>query len=99
MRAFIRSNLGLKAIMAVTGLIMVGYLLTHVAANLLVFRGPELINKYSAVLHSQPAFLWSARAVLIVSLIAHVWSAIVLPQRDRAARPVGSGQWAPPDST
>ena len=34
MRSFIRSNLGLKAIMAVTGLIMVGYLLTHVAANL-----------------------------------------------------------------
>jgi succinate dehydrogenase / fumarate reductase cytochrome b subunit len=77
MRAFIRSNLGLKAIMAVTGLIMVVYLLTHVAANMLVFRGP----------------------VLIVSLVAHVWSAIVLTQRDRAARPVGYGKWSPQVST
>ena len=99
MRAFLRSNIGLKAIMAVTGLIMVGYLLTHVAANLLVFRGPELINKYSAVLHSQPAFLWTARAILIVSLIAHVWSAVVLTQRDRAARPVGYAQRNPQAST
>jgi succinate dehydrogenase / fumarate reductase cytochrome b subunit len=99
MRAFLRSNIGLKVIMAVTGLIMVGYLLTHVAANLLVFRGPELINKYSAVLHSQPAFLWTARAILIVSLIAHVWSAVVLTQRDRAARPVGYAQRNPQAST
>ena len=99
MRAFFRSNIGLKAVMAVTGLIMVGYLLTHVAANLLVFRGPELINKYSAVLHSQPAFLWSARVVLIVSLIAHVWSAVMLTRRDLAARPVGYAQRNPQAST
>jgi succinate dehydrogenase / fumarate reductase cytochrome b subunit len=99
MRAFFRSNIGLKAVMAVTGLIMVGYLLTHVAANLLVFRGPELINKYSAVLHSQPAFLWSARAVLIVALIAHIWSAVMLTRRDLAARPVGYAQRNPQAST
>ncbi len=99
MRAFIRSNIGLKVIMAVTGLIMVGYLLTHVAANLLVFRGPELINGYSAMLHGQPAFLWTARIVLIVSLIAHVWSAIVLTRRERAARPVAYGKWQPQVST
>lgn len=99
MRAFFRSSIGLKAIMAVTGLIMVGYLITHVAANLLVFRGPELINRYSAVLHSQPAFLWSARAVLIVALIAHVLSAIVLTQRERRARPVGYARWSPQAST
>ena len=65
MRSFFRSNIGLKAVMAVSGLLMVGYLLTHVAANLLVFRGPTLINGYSAILHGQPAFLWSARVVLI----------------------------------
>lgn len=99
MRAFFRSNIGLKAVMAVTGLIMVGYLLTHVAANLLVFRGPELINKYSAVLHSQPAFLWTARVVLIVSLIGHIWSAVMLTRRDLAARPVGYAQRNPQAST
>ncbi|HEX2778943.1 MAG TPA: succinate dehydrogenase cytochrome b subunit [Gemmatimonadaceae bacterium] len=99
MRSFLRTNLGLKVIMAVTGLIMVGYLITHVLANLLVFRGPELINKYSAMLHAQPAFLWFARSVLIVALIAHVWSAIELTRRDRVARPVGYGKWSPQVST
>jgi succinate dehydrogenase cytochrome b subunit len=98
MRSFIRSNLGLKAIMAVSGLLMVGYLLTHVAANLLVFRG-QLINQYSALLHSQPALLWGARAVLIVALIAHVWSAVVLTRRELAARPVAYGMRKPQVAT
>ena len=99
MRSFIRTSIGLKAIMAVTGLIMVGYLITHVFANLLVFRGPELINRYSAILHGQPAFLWGARAVLIVSLIAHVWSALELTRRDRAARGTAYTVWKPQAST
>jgi succinate dehydrogenase / fumarate reductase cytochrome b subunit len=99
MRAFFRSSIGLKAVMAVTGLLMVGYLFTHVAANLLVFRGPALINGYSAVLHSQPTLLWVARSVLIVSLVAHVWAAAVLTQRDRAARPIAYGVRKPQVST
>jgi succinate dehydrogenase / fumarate reductase cytochrome b subunit len=98
MRTFLRSSIGLKAIMAVSGLLMVGYLLTHVAANLLVFRG-TLINQYSALLHSQPALLWVARAVLIVSLIAHVWAAVVLTRRERAARPVAYGMRRPQVAT
>ena len=99
MWGFVRSNLGLKVIMAVSGLLMVGYLITHVAANLLVFRGAGLINGYAAILHGQPAILYSARAVLLVALVAHVWSAIVLTQRDRAARPVGYAKQAPQVST
>jgi succinate dehydrogenase / fumarate reductase, cytochrome b subunit len=99
MWGFVRSNLGLKVIMAVSGLLMVGYLITHVAANLLVFRGPALINGYSAILHTQPAILYSARAILFVALVAHVWSAIVLTLRDRAARPVGYAKQAPQVST
>jgi succinate dehydrogenase / fumarate reductase cytochrome b subunit len=99
MRGFVRSNLGLKVIMAVSGLLMVGYLITHVAANLLVFRGAALINGYAAILHGQPAILYSARAVLFVALVAHVWSAVVLTRRDRAARPIAYGKQAPQVAT
>jgi succinate dehydrogenase / fumarate reductase cytochrome b subunit len=99
MRGFFRSNVGLKAIMAVSGLLMVGYLITHVAANLLVFRGAALINGYAALLHAQPAVLYSARVVLVVALVAHVWSAVVLTRRDRAARPVGYTRYEPQVST
>ena len=83
-----RSTIGQKAVMAVTGLIMLGYLITHVLANLLVFRGPELINGYSRALHSMATLLWTARAILIASLVLHVWAAASLTRRDLAARPV-----------
>ena len=99
MWGFVRSNLGLKAIMAVSGLLMVAYLITHIAANLLVFRGAALINGYAAILHGQPAILYSARAVLFVALIAHVWSAIVLTRRDLAARPIGYAKQEPQVAT
>ena len=45
------SSVGKKVVMAVTGLIWVAYLVTHMLANLLVFQGPEKINAYSAFLH------------------------------------------------
>jgi succinate dehydrogenase / fumarate reductase cytochrome b subunit len=99
MWGFVRSNIGLKAIMAVSGLLMVGYLITHVAANLLVFRGAALINGYAAILHGQPALLYTARAVLFVALVAHVWSAVVLTRRDRAARPIAYAQQHPQVAT
>ena len=99
MRGLFRSNIGLKAIMAVSGLLMVGYLITHVAANLLVFKGAALINGYAAILHGQPVILYGARAVLFVALVAHVWSAVVLTRRDRAARPVAYAQRSPQVST
>lgn len=99
MRRLVRSNIGLKAIMAVSGLLMVGYLVTHVAANLLVFRGAALINGYSAILHAQPALLYTARAALFVALVAHIWSAVILTRRDRAARPVGYAKQHPQVAT
>lgn len=97
--AFIRSTVGQKVVMAVTGLVMVGYLITHVAANLLVFRGPTLINSYSATLHSYPALLWVARSVLLAALVLHIWAAITLTRRDVAARPVPYARLKPRAST
>jgi succinate dehydrogenase / fumarate reductase cytochrome b subunit len=91
--AFIGSTIGQKAVMAVTGLIMLGYLVTHVLANLLVFRGPELINGYSRMLHDMPALLWVARAVLIVAVLLHIWAAVALTRRDRAARTSAYGRY------
>ncbi len=84
---FWASTVGKKIVMAVTGLIMIGFLVTHVAANLLAFLGPEHINAYSAFLHAVPEILWPARAVLLVSVVLHVIAAVQLTAIDRAARP------------
>lgn len=94
------SSVGKKAVMAVTGLIMVAYLITHVLANLLVFQGPIKIDAYSAFLHGTGGALWGARLVLIAALVLHVVAAVQLADRRQEARPVGySSGYAPQVST
>ena len=87
-RAFWDSSVGKKAVMGVTGLMLVAYLLTHVLANLLVFEGPTRINAYAAMLHETGAALWGARLVLLVAVILHIVAAVQLTRRRQAARPV-----------
>jgi len=89
LRALWHSSVGKKAVMAVTGIIMVAYLITHVLANLLVFQGPEKINSYSRFLHGTGGALWAARLVLFAAVVLHVAAAVQLTARRQAARPVG----------
>jgi succinate dehydrogenase / fumarate reductase, cytochrome b subunit len=89
LRLLWNSSVGKKIVMAVTGLIWLAYLITHVLANLLVFQGPGKINAYSAFLHGTGGALWGARLVLIAALILHVIAAIQLAGRRQDARPAG----------
>lgn len=74
--------------MGVTGLIGIGYVIAHLAGNLLVFSGAEAINRYSHFLKSTGELLWLLRAVLIAAVILHVIAAVQLTLQNRAARPV-----------
>jgi succinate dehydrogenase / fumarate reductase, cytochrome b subunit len=86
---FFASTVGKKIVMAVSGLIMVGFIILHMAGNLQLFEGADRLNTYSAFLHGPAGeALWLVRAILIVALIAHVVSAYQLTVIDRAARPV-----------
>jgi succinate dehydrogenase / fumarate reductase cytochrome b subunit len=87
-QGFWSSSAGKKAVMAVTGVILVAYLLTHVLANLLVFEGPDRINRYAAILHSTGGALWAARIVLLVAAVLHIIAAVQLAARRQRARPV-----------
>jgi succinate dehydrogenase / fumarate reductase cytochrome b subunit len=94
------TSVGKKVIMAVTGLIWVAYLITHMLANLLVFQGPDKINAYSAFLHGTGGALWAARLVLIAALVLHVVAAVQLTARRHDARPAGyAGGYEPQVST
>jgi succinate dehydrogenase / fumarate reductase cytochrome b subunit len=75
--------------MGVTGLIGIGFVIGHMAGNLLVFRGPEAINAYAHFLASTGELLWIVRLVLIASVILHVVAAYQLTMQNRAARPEG----------
>ena len=90
-----RTSVGKKAVMAVTGLMLFGYVAAHLAGNLKVFLGRERFNAYAeflrevgAPLFGHSELLWVARAVLLVALILHIIAAIQLWQMARAARPV-----------
>ncbi|MCU4745022.1 MULTISPECIES: succinate dehydrogenase cytochrome b subunit [unclassified Streptomyces] len=90
-----RSTLGKKIVMAVSGLIMLLYLITHMLGNLKVFFGPDDMNGYAHWLRTigEPFlghewFIWIARVALLAAVVAHGVSAYQLSRLDRAARPV-----------
>lgn len=89
------STVGKKTVMAVTGLIMLGYLVAHMMGNLKIFFGADEFNGYghwlrhmgAPVLHSHWA-LWGVRVVLVAAIVLHGVSAYQLSRRDLKARPV-----------
>ena len=85
---FYDSTIGKKAIMAVTGLILFGFLVAHMLGNLQVFLGREVMNHYAETLHANVGLLWGARIVLLISVVLHTWAAIQLTALKAAARPV-----------
>jgi succinate dehydrogenase / fumarate reductase cytochrome b subunit len=99
MLAFYRSSVGKKIIMGVTGLILVGFVVSHVASNLLVFQGAEGIDAYARFLRSTGKLLWLIRAGLILAAILHIDAAYQLTRRARASRPVDYARRAPQVST
>jgi succinate dehydrogenase / fumarate reductase cytochrome b subunit len=88
-----RSTVALKAVMAVTGLIMIGYLLAHMYGNLKVFAGAAAFNSYAHHLRTlgEPILphtgaLWIIRAVLVISVLVHMYAAFSLWARAERAR-------------
>ena len=84
---YLRSSIGQKQLMGVTGLVWCGFLLTHMAGNLLLFVGAEAYNKYAHALVSNP-FLVAAEAFLALSLVAHIIRGVAVTIRNRTARPI-----------
>lgn len=83
-----KSSIGKKLIVAITGLILVLFLAGHLAGNLVVFLGQEAFNDYAQFLHHMlhGVGVWIARAVLLSSLVLHVWATIALTRQNKAAR-------------
>jgi succinate dehydrogenase / fumarate reductase, cytochrome b subunit len=82
------TSLGKKFIMAVTGLIMVGFILVHMIGNFTLFAGAAGINAYAEGLRAIPPLLWGFRLVMLVVFVLHVWTGISLYLENKAARPV-----------
>jgi succinate dehydrogenase / fumarate reductase cytochrome b subunit len=85
---FWRSTVGKKIVMGVTGLMLVAFVILHMAGNLQFFSGAERFNAYSHLLqHDLIEFTWGLRLALLAAVVLHVTAAYQLTRRNAAARP------------
>ena len=88
--------IGKKVVMAVTGAVLIGFVIAHMLGNLKMFSGPEEINAYSHFLREVGApelaygqLLWVVRIVLLTCISLHITAAIQLSRMSQDARPAG----------
>ena len=82
------SSLGKKYLMALSGIVLVGFVFVHMAGNLQILMGQEKINAYAHALQSLPLpILWGSRLFLLLAVVVHAVTAYQLVKENRAARP------------
>lgn len=87
--SFYRSSIGKKIIVAVTGLILIGFVVGHLLGNLQIFLGPDWINSYAEHLRELGPLLWLIRIFLLLTVVIHIYVTIKLAIDNRKARPEG----------
>jgi succinate dehydrogenase / fumarate reductase cytochrome b subunit len=85
-RNLFASTLGRKLVMAVSGVVLILFVVGHLVGNLQVFEDPDRINGYAHFLQSLGPTLWAARIFLLVCVSLHIWAATVLALESRRAR-------------
>lgn len=91
---FLKSTVGAKIVMAISGLALLGFVVAHMIGNLQIFLGETVLNHYAAMLQGEQMLLLIARLGLLTMLVAHVGSSALLVMRTRAARPQGYRKFA-----
>ncbi len=82
------TSVGQKALMAVTGLLLCGFLVVHLAGNFLLFAGEEAYNEYAHAIHSNEALLKVAEVGLFSLFLLHIGLAFSTAAMNRQARKV-----------
>ncbi len=82
------SSVGKKIIMAVTGVILFGFIIGHLIGNLQIFAGAEVLDSYARFLKEKPEIIWTTRVMLLLSVGMHILAASQLAVRNRSARPI-----------
>ena len=93
--AFWHTMIGKKVVMAVTGIVLIGFVIAHMLGNLKIFSSPDEINAYSRFLReigspelAYGQLLWVVRIVLLICVALHITAAVQLSRMSLAARPV-----------
>ena len=86
---FYRTSLGKKVVMAITGLILFGFVVGHVLGNLQVFVGADQMNAYAALLRANAGLLWGVRLMLLIAVALHIVASVQLTRMSQRSRPEG----------
>ena len=98
--AFWKSTVGKKIVMGATGMLLVAFVVAHMAGNLQFFSGAERFNAYSHLLqHTLIEFTWIMRVSLLAAVVLHITAAVQLTRRNWIARPAGYKRREPQVST
>ncbi len=88
--SFLRSSIGKKFLVALTGVILIAFVVGHLLGNLQFFAGPHVINEYGTKLRHLPfGGLWVVRAAMIATVLLHIFTTILLVKENRAAKGAG----------
>src|SRR5262245_16877341 len=74
----LRSTVGSKFLVALTGLLLTGFVIAHMTGNLLIFKGRDALNSYALFLKDRGPLLWLARIGLLVAFVLHIVLAVRL---------------------
>ena len=80
------TTIGRKFLMAVSGVVLIVFIIAHLVGNLQVFESPDRMNGYAFFLHDLGPTLWIWRTILLLCAVVHIWAATVLALEDRKAR-------------
>jgi succinate dehydrogenase / fumarate reductase, cytochrome b subunit len=85
---YIRSSIGMKQLMGVTGLVLLGFIIAHLLGNLTIFAGPDAMNDYAVKLRDFGPLLWIMRLIVLGAVLLHIGASLRIVALNRAARPV-----------
>jgi succinate dehydrogenase / fumarate reductase cytochrome b subunit len=86
LKQYITSSIGRKQIVALTGLLLVGFIAFHLSANLLIFAGPAAYNAFPELMHANKGLLRLAEAGLAAIFITHILFTISVVKENKRAR-------------
>jgi succinate dehydrogenase / fumarate reductase cytochrome b subunit len=96
---FYGTSIGKKTVMAVTGIILFGFVVGHLLGNLQVFAGPARLNAYAELLHRSPALLWMVRVALLATVLLHMVTGLLLKLQSWRSRGRRYACFTPLEST
>src|SRR5690348_12104802 len=96
---FWNTTAGKKTAMAVSGIVLAGFIAGHLLGNLQIFLGPDQFNGYARALRRTPQLVWTVRVVVLAMALVHIWSSLQLAVLKSEARPEGYVKQKPSGSS